>query len=84
MGGCFSCLNKEYMEENNFYGSLRVPKPDIVDLKPIKHGNNSDSDIPLFAPAIDTDDYTGDLITDPETLTDDELNRYTSKLSNSD
>ena len=79
MGNC--CSKKEYLEDNDFYANLGVPKVNPVDTIPVD--NKSDSDVPLFAPAAEVED-DDDIISDIETITDAELNAYASKLSGSD
>ena len=78
MGSC--CSRPDYLEENDFYANLGVPKVNPVDTIPVD--NRSDSDVPLFAPAAEIDD--DDVISDVETLTDAEINAYASKLTSSD
>ena len=75
-----NCCSIRFPQENDFYANLHVPKANPIDIVPID--SKSDSDIPLFAPAAEVDD--NDVISDPETLTDAEINAYASKLSDSD
>lgn len=78
MGNC--CSMRAYAGENDFYANLGVPKVNPVETIPVD--NKDDSDVPLFAPAAEIDD--DDVISDPETLTDAEINAYASNLSGSD
>jgi len=73
--GCFSsiCPKESNEKDASLYASLVVPKPAPISLESVDMVE-SGSDIPLFAT----------VISDPETLTDEEINIYTSKLSDSD
>lgn len=73
------CCSIRLPEQNDFYANLHVPKANPIDVIPVEQ--RSDSDVPLFAPAAEVD---SDIISDPETLTDAEINAYASKLSDSD
>lgn len=76
MGNC--CSKDLAKEGGNYYANIHVPKPNPINLNPVKRSDFSDDVIPLFAPAADVD--SDDIVSDPETLTDDELNIYASKL----
>ena len=87
MGILLSCCSKKSTEEtlkdDGQYASLVVTKPPPISLQEIQNDEDDKMDIPLFA-TVDSDDDKPPAVSDPETLTDQELNLYAEKLTGSD
>jgi hypothetical protein len=79
MGCCASAAQPA--KGDGQYESLMITKPPPITLAEIQSEGIGKMDVPLFAEVSDGEDP---IVSDPETLTDEELNRYGSKLSGSD
>lgn len=77
MGCCGSVNETADLAVGSQYESLVVSKPAPIALEEVE-AESSDTDVPLFA-AISSDD--DQLVGEPETLTDDELNAYAERLT---
>ena len=83
--GAVCCCTKQDGEkplaDDSQYETLVTVKPPPITLDSLQQDEKMD--VPLFAPA-QSDDEEGPAVSDPETLTDTELNLYASKLTDSD
>jgi hypothetical protein len=85
MGVCGSCCNRneEPFGGDSQYESLVLTKPPPITLYDIKAEADDKMDgVPLFAPAKEDDGWP--VGSDPDSLTDQELNIYAAKLPESD
>lgn len=82
--GAVCCCSKQEGEkpvaDDSQYETLVTVKPPPITLDNLKEDEER-MDVPLFAPAKSDDEDPA--VSDPETLTDTELNLYASKLSDS-
>ena len=83
--GAVCCCSKQDGEraiaDESQYESLVTVKPPPMTLDNLNE-QEENMDVPLFAPAKSDGDEPA--VSDPETLTDDELNLYASKLPDSE
>lgn len=81
MGAILGCCKRGEQAEGeggSQYESLVTVKPPPVTLDHLVEGQEKMEGVPLFAPAKSDGE---DAVSDPETLTDTELNLYASKLN---
>ncbi|OHS96258.1 hypothetical protein TRFO_37589 [Tritrichomonas foetus] len=86
MGSLCSCCEskqEETLKDDGQYASLVVTKPPPITLAEIQNVNEEKMDVPLFA-TVESDDDEPPAVSDPETLTDTELNLYAKKLTDSE
>jgi hypothetical protein len=76
MGCCWS--KADPTKDDGQYESLMITKPPPITLAEIQ--GEGKMNVPLFAEVSDGDNP---VVSDPETLTDEELNRYGARLSDS-
>lgn len=82
MGNLCSCFkSEEKLIQDGQYASLVITKP--IDADPDTNSDQGDKfDVPVFQAAASDDENAA--VSDPETLTDTELNLYAQKLGSSD
>jgi hypothetical protein len=78
--GCCASRREEAVRNDGQYESLVLTKPPPITLRELRADSDDGMDMPVFPPAQE-DEPVG---SDPDSLTDQELNIYTSKLSQSD
>ncbi|KAK8844940.1 hypothetical protein M9Y10_021113 [Tritrichomonas musculus] len=86
MGICSSCCDNipdESSKIDSQYASLVTVKPSPITLEEIQNISDEKMDVPMFA-TVESDEDENPAVSDPETLTDTELNLYAKKLDGSD
>jgi hypothetical protein len=78
--GCCGSRREQTVRNDSQYESLVLTKPPPITLRELQADSDERMDVPLFA-RVQEDQPVG---SDPESLTDQELNIYTSKLPESD
>lgn len=82
MGICESCCSNDQDDPskiNDQYASLVIAKPSPITLEEIQNIPEDNMDVPMF-PTVESDNDENTVVSDPENLTDQELNIYAQKL----
>lgn len=79
---CCSNVQEDTSKIDDQYASLVTVKPSPITLEEIQNESDDKMDVPIFA-TVESDDENPP-VSDPETLTDQELNIYAKKLNESD
>ena len=86
MGICESCCTNAQEDTTKIddqYASLVTVKPSPITLEEIENLSDDKMDVPPFA-TVESDEDENPAVSDPETLTDQELNIYSKNLPDDD